>query len=262
MKKAVIVFFMGILLLYMNKADAEEIYDWNELNQIANNALQFTKQERFDEAEQLLLYFAEQFSNIPEQQNDISSEHVKAIKATHHQTMKAMQKEEVNLEEKVRAVTQFRLVVDAAVSEHQPLWSSMETSIMETFSQMKTDVEAGNEKSFQHDWNRFISLYNIIYPSIQVDVDAKRVKKVDTHISVVEDQLFEQIPHTSRIKQLSDMETELKALFERVEEDEADPSLLWVMITTGGMIILALSYAAWRKYKGEKQKHPHREADE
>lgn len=262
MKKVIIVFFTGIMLLYTNKIDAEEMYDWNELNKIANTAMQFTKQERFNESEQLLQYFSDQFHNIPTEQNNLSLEHVKAITATHTEALKALQNEQVSSEEKERVVTQFRLVVDAATSEHQPLWSSMETSIMDTFSQMKADVETGDEQSFQHDWNRFISLYNIIYPSIQVDVDTNIVKKMDAHISVVEDQLFEQIPQTSKVKQLVDMESELKALFERAEEDEADPSLLWVMITTGSIIILTLSYSAWRKYKGEKNKQSQRESDD
>jgi sporulation protein YpjB len=55
------------------------------------------------------------------------------------------------------------------------------------------------------------------------------------------------------------MEEELKALFERVKEDEADPSLLWVMISTGSVILLSLSYAGFRKYRAEKARIEKRE---
>ena len=39
------------------------------------------------------------------------------------------------------------------------------------------------------------------------------------------------------------------------KKDEADPSLIWVIISTGGMIVLTLSYVGWRKYRGEKEKN-------
>ena len=38
-----------------------------------------------------------------------------------------------------------------------------------------------------------------------------------------------------------------------MDEDEADPSLWWVIISTGSIIILTLSYVGWRKYQGEKE---------
>jgi sporulation protein YpjB len=82
---------------------------------------------------------------------------------------------------------------------------------------------------------------------------------MDAHISVVENRLFQEISETSRVKQLAIMEEELKALFERVKEDEADPSLLWVIISTGSVILLSLSYSGWRKYRGEKEKAAKRE---
>jgi len=47
---------------------------------------------------------------------------------------------------------------------------------------------------------------------------------------------------------------DLKNLFENMDEDEADPSLWWVIISTGSIIILTLSYVGWRKYKGDREK--------
>ncbi len=35
---------------------------------------------------------------------------------------------------------------------------------------------------------------------------------------------------------------------------EADPSLWWVIISTGGIIVLTLSYVGWRNIKAEKEK--------
>jgi sporulation protein YpjB len=261
MKKLIVALIIGMLLFHMKPALAEETYDWESLNKISDTALQLAKQERFSESAQLLEYFAGKFEEIPIDREYISLDHFRTITSTHKNAQAVILDDKVSTEEKVRSLTKLRLVVDAMVSEHQPLWGSMETSILETFSQIKSDVEEGDNQSFQHDWNQFLSLYEIIYPSIQVDLDSQRVKRMDAHISVVEDRLFQEIPETSRVKQLVAMEEELKALFERVKEDEADPSLLWVMISTGSVILLSLSYSGWRKYRGEKEKAAKREKD-
>ena len=50
------------------------------------------------------------------------------------------------------------------------------------------------------------------------------------------------------------MKRKLQTIFEGLTEDEADPSLWWVIISTGSIIILTLSYVGWRKYKGERER--------
>lgn len=260
MKKWIVfALFIGSFLIHIKPVHAEETYDWESLNKISDTALQLAKQERFSESAQLLNYFAVKFEEIPIDRESISLDHIRTITSTYKNSLNVIEDEKISTEEKVRSLTKFRLVVDAMVSEHQPLWGSLETSIMTTFSQLKSDVEEGNNQSFQHNWNHFLSLYEVIYPSIQVDLDSQRVKRMDAHISVVEDHLFQEIPETSRVKQIAIMEEELKALFERVKEDEADPSLLWVMITTGSVILLSLSYSGWKKYSAEKGKLAKRE---
>lgn len=259
MRKLLIVTIFSMLMIHIKPALADESYDWKSLNEIADTALQLAKQERFNESAQLLEYFAVKFEGIPIDRQVLSLDHYRTLSNTHQNAQELLLDDKVSTTEKIRSLTKFRLVVDAMVSEHQPLWSSMETSIMETFSQMKSDVQEGDNQSFQHDFNEFLALYEVIYPSIQVDLDIQRIKRMDEHISVVENQLFQEIPETSQAKQLAVMEEELKAIFERVKEDEADPSLLWVMISTGSVILLALSYAGWRKYRGEKDKLAKRE---
>ncbi|WP_226666852.1 sporulation protein YpjB [Metabacillus litoralis] len=261
MKKIIFALILGILLIHIKPVLAEETYDWESLNEISDTALQLAKQERFSESAQLLTYFAVKFEEIPIDREYISLDDYRTITSTYKTAQNVILNNQIGKEEKVRTLTKFRLVVDAMVSEHQPLWGAMESSIMATFSQMKNDVEEGDKQSFKHDLNEFLALYEVIYPSIQIDLDTERVKRMDVHISVVEDKLFQDIPVTSRTEQLNIMEEELKAIFERIKEDEADPSLLWVMISTGSVILLALSYSGWRKYRGEKEKEIKRERD-
>ena len=63
--------------------------------------------------------------------------------------------------------------------------------------------------------------------------------------------------------ELDALQYDLKNIFENMEEDEADPSLWWVIISTGSIIILTLSYVGWKKYKGDKEakKSPEKQDD-
>lgn len=47
---------------------------------------------------------------------------------------------------------------------------------------------------------------------------------------------------------------DLKNVFDRVEEDDVDLFLFWVIIIIGSIIIIVLIYVGYRKYKVEKNK--------
>jgi sporulation protein YpjB len=63
----------------------------------------------------------------------------------------------------------------------------------------------------------------------------------------------------TKLERLTLLQKDLKKVFDKVERDDADPSLLWVILTTGGIIITALTYVGYRKYRAEKKKEKKRE---
>ncbi|PLR66782.1 sporulation protein YpjB [Bacillus sp. UMB0893] len=260
MKKTMIAIAVSILMIFtypaLFYADHHEGHSgsWEDLNKLSDTALQLSKQSRFEESVQLVEYFSREFEEMTKDNESISAAQIRTISSSQHTALDTLQEKNNTPDEKVRSLIQLRLVVDAMVSEHQPLWVSMEDPIMTVFANLIGDVENKDHQSFEQDWSEFVSLYEMIYPSIMMDTDTKQVQRIDAHISVVEDSVFKQIPLESKVNQLSLMEEELQNLFDRIKEDEADPSLLWVMISTGSIILLSLSYTGWRKFKGEKEK--------
>lgn len=260
MKKRMIAIMFSIIMIFTYPAfsyadqHAEHKGSWDDLNKISDTALQLSKQSRFEESLQLVEYFSREFEKLAKDNESITAAQIRTISSSQYTALDTLQEKDNTPDEKVRSLIQLRLVVDAMVSEHQPLWSSMEESIMNVFESLKGDVEDGDYQSFEQDWSEFVSLYEMIYPSIMMDTDTKQVKRIDAHISVVEDSVFKQISLESKVNQLVLMEEELQSLFDGVKDDEADPSLLWVIISTGSIILLSLSYTGWRKFKGEKEK--------
>ncbi|MGD7008012.1 sporulation protein YpjB [Metabacillus sp. 84] len=261
MGRWIICFTVLFLLFASTEAKGDENDRWNSLSKTSYSAFQLAKQGRTADCLQMLNYFSRQFEKHPVSGQSVSSRTIRTISAVHSKAVETLSEQTRDPDAKMRAVTQFHMVVDAAFTENEPLWSSMEDTMMASFQHLKEDAAGGNTTSFEQDWNEFLSLYETIYPSVSVDVTPGQIRKVQALISSVEDDLSENVSQEARISQLTSMETEFKNLFKGVKEDEADPSLIWVIISTGGMIILTLTYAAWRKFKGEKEKQVERERE-
>ncbi|MFY4775999.1 sporulation protein YpjB [Metabacillus sp. RGM 3146] len=260
MKIWMAVFLIVIMLSGGMKAEAESKVDWTSLNEISHEAFHLAKEQHFEEALQLITYFGKQFKKLNMDTAKISYQQLRIIAAVHEKAVEKLENKSTP-EEKIKAVTQFRLLTDALFSENEPLWGSMESPIMTTFSGVKAELEKGSHKAFIEDWNKFLSLYDIIYPSITIDLDPQKVKNVDKDISIIKNAQFESYSEETRNKRLVVMENDLKALFERVKDDEADPSLIWVIISTGSVILLSLSYTGWRKFKGEREQKNERDTN-
>ncbi|WP_162356368.1 sporulation protein YpjB [Metabacillus mangrovi] len=250
-----------VILLFLfsgSKVKAEEPPDrWKSLSETSYSAFQLAKQGRIEDSLKVLNYFSRQFQDQGSN-SSVSGRTVRTISSVHQNAVDALMNMNSGEEDKVRAVTQFHMVVDAAFTENEPLWSSAEPSIMAAFQNMKKDA-AGEAAAFEQDWNEFLGFYELIYPSVSVDVPPDQIRKVDALITSGKNQWVESGSEKEKVEHLTAMESEFQQLFDRVKKDESDPSLIWVIISTGGIIISTLFYAGWRKFKGEKQGERERE---
>lgn len=225
-----------------------------KLDQISDEALQLVKSSRYEEAKKLLEYFSDQFLLYTMENHSFSIDETRIVTLAHNEAIEAMSNGTMNHEERINRVTKFRLAIDAITSSNQPLWTGMEGPIMTVFAGVKEAALKGENESFHSQLNSFLSLYEMIYPSMKLNAPVQTVQKIDARIQFI-DEYRPQIlsDQTSQIE-LEALEQDLRDLFDQTSEDEADPSLWWVIITTGSIIIVTLSYVGWRKYKGEKEK--------
>ncbi|MEL3972656.1 sporulation protein YpjB [Rossellomorea oryzaecorticis] len=222
----------------------------NELDDIADQALQLTKAGKYEEAKQLLNYFSEEFTAQSMHQS-FSMDELRILTISHNLALETINQASAGIEQKVNAVTRFRLVMDALSSHYQPLWVEMEDPIMEAFKGVKTAAESGNSKQYHMELNMFLAKYNIIQPSIKLDIPVEQAQALDARISYLDHYRHQVLESTEAMAELSTLQTDLEHLFENKKEDEADPSLWWVIISTGSIIVSTLSYVGWRKYRGQ-----------
>ncbi|GLH65206.1 sporulation protein YpjB [Parageobacillus sp. G301] len=256
MKRIWLFAFITLICLFpLHNYAAENDGCWKKLDQISDQALQLAKNGRFEEAKEVLTYFSDQFFQMNARDRLKTADELRAITITHENALKTVTASSLPEEERIDKVTQFRLVVDAIHSTHQPLWSEMETTVMGSFDQLEKAVEQGKEEAFAASLRQFLNHYELIEPSVKIDVQPEEAKKIDKEIEMLQTPAFQQLSQEDQQKHLKNMRADLQTLFDGVKKDEADPSLIWVIISTGGMIVLTLSYVGWRKYRGEKEKN-------
>lgn len=241
--------------------NANEQTPIEKLDHISDEALQMMKFHRYDDTKKLLNYFSEQFTRISNKEHPFTMDELRIITVSHDEAMEAAVSSNMEYEERITRLTKFRLVVDAIATNHQPLWTEMRDQIMTAFHQAREAASTGDSADFHTNFNTFLSLYNVIYPSMKIDVSAENIQRIDARINFIDEYRSQVVTNSKSQQELEGLELDLKKLFENMDEDEADPSLWWVIISTGSIIISTLSYVGWRKYQGDKDMRKNRSRD-
>ncbi len=221
-----------------------------QLDALSDKALEMTKLERYEDSEKMLTSFSNLFLQVTAEESIFNMDELRIITVAHSEALEAIQDGTMPSNEKVKSVTKFRLVIDAVKSTHQPIWANMESSMMETFTQTKEAALQQNSEKFQQELSILLAQYDMIYPSLKVDLSSETIQQLDTRVHFINQSRTSLITNQ---QELDALQYDLKSIFENMEEDEADPSLWWVIISTGSIIILTLSYVGWKKYKGSQE---------
>lgn len=227
---------------------------WNELNQTSDKVLQLVKQQKFSDAKQLLDYFSEQFLFISKEHATLSMTELRVITTSYEKAQEAVTNVQLPLEERIMKVTQLRLVIDAVSNKHHPLWLNTKNSLLTSIDHLQQLTKNGDRQAYEHRFNTFLNQYHMIRPALLISLDATQFQKIDSQVQFLDRNRAVEQNREKLSNHLQFMHTEFEKLFNQVVESEADPSLLWVMFSIGGMIFVSLSYVGWKKYQGEKRK--------
>lgn len=252
-----IVIFLCFLLLATNASANDDSSPIDQLNALSDEALQLTKSQRYEDAKKILETFSDKFSSVTVQESTFTMDELRIVTIAHNEAVEATTNVTMEPDERINRVTKFRLVIDAISSTKHPLWTKMKEPILAVFDDVKEAAFNGDQEAFHKSLNSFLSLYEVINPSMKLDVSPERFQKLDTRINFIDHYRQDILTQRNSMKELLILETDLQGIFD-LETDETDPSLWWVIISTGSIIIVTLSYVGWRKYVGEKEKRKNR----
>jgi len=253
-----IVILLCFLLISPIASANEETSPIDQLNSLSDEALQLTKSKRYGDAKKILEAFSDKFSSVTVKENTFTMDELRIVTIAHNEAIEATTNVSMNPDERINRVTKFRLVIDAISTTKHPLWTKMEEPILAVFDEVKEAAFNGNQDAFHKSLNSFLTLYEVINPSMKLDVSTERFQKLDTRINYINHYRQDVLSKQNSMKELLILETDLQSIFDDLEADETEPSLWWVIISTGSIIIVTLSYVGWRKYVGEKERRKNR----
>lgn len=224
------------------------------LDQIAGQALEFTKAGLYEDAEAQLQAVQLELIQLQFKDSELSMADWTVLSAVLEEALHVINSPEGKETEVLENVTTFRLVADAVVSRYQPLWIEMEQPVMASLQSLKKSSATADSSGFHESLNRFLANYYMIQPSLKVDVSAKRVRTLDERVHYMEQNRKKIFEEASAESEIEELEKAVEMVFKEMEkEDSSQPSLGWIISFTGGIIIITLSYVGWKKYKGQKE---------
>lgn len=245
MKKVVAVIIwivLSLLPLRMYAAGADE------MNQLLDESLQLVKQQQYEKAKQILTYASKEYAV-----HVSSPAHIHVISMAYDKAIQSMG-EGVSQKEKEDDMLALRLVIDAENSQFQPLWLNRERAVMTAFDKMEQAMKQDDASKLQYAVNEFLYEIAIIYPSLSVDLPEEELQRLNAHLSYLDESRSTMARHVNGQLQMNVIREDVESIFQYPSKDEAAPSLIWVIIATGGIIIFTLTYVGWRKYRGEQEK--------
>lgn len=249
---AILIFFLFHTTVIFAK---ENEPNWQKLNELAEQVLQLGKQGKYEEAKQILANFSTDFlKRISEQK--LSLAEIKTIISAYEQADEALTAVKMSEEERINKLLQFRLTVNAVTNEHHPMWLDAKNMVLEPLQKALQAIRENEPHQFQRHVNDFLTNYEIIRPSLIISLPEHEFERYNSYVKYIENNR-----HNIDQKQLKMIQTEFQSLFENPKLSNAEPELIGLMYTIGGIIAVTLIYVGWRKYKGEKRKKQMKDLD-
>lgn len=253
MVKKIFIIFVALYVFIQSSNIVKASSDLQKLDAKTDEILQMVKVQRYDVALKLLDSFSANFLSVTASEDIFTRDELRIIYSAYGELMYQMKKQDVEHSQKVNAATKLRLVVDAVFSEQQPLWTKMEEPMMSTFHDTIKAANESNSQMFESELDNLLAQYDLIYASLLVDFQPETIQMLDASFHYIDQYRPQVFLNGMEQQELEVLRYEMQAIFNEMKEDEADPSLWWVIISTGSVIMATLSYVGWKKYRGSKE---------
>lgn len=250
---SVLILSMVISPVYI-VAENDESSKWRELNRTSDKVLQYVREGHYEDAHNLLPVFSEQFLSLQSETSSLSMHELNVITSVFEEVEGATVQVSLPHEERVKAATKLRLLIDVYESSHSPLWLKTKNQTFQALSNVQSIARDQTGGNLEQRINGFISQYEVVRPAWSVSLNTENYQMIESQIQYLRHLRENGTRGEELVNHLDRVERQLEHIYDAKEDEVSDPQLIWVMVTIGGVIIAVLSYAGWKKYQGEKQR--------
>ena len=249
---ALLLFITLLVWPVSGHAKSQDEDPWAKLTSLATKVTDTVDSGEYQGALTFLDAFSKEWTKVSKGQS-LSDIQVRTLNASLYTLQKELQVKADPVQLK-RSSVSFRLAVDALASDGVPLWRSMGDQLIQSFNSVKKDVQTGNDAKFQVDLNQFLDLYQMVYPSMAIDVASDPLKNLDSEVNQLANQRMTYVQNAKVEKgQLQKLSGDLGTIFAQktaMVNGGMTTSVNSMIISIGGLIVLTLLYVSWRKYNG------------
>ncbi|QDI89971.1 hypothetical protein EPH95_01290 [Salicibibacter halophilus] len=245
---AAVIFLIGI------GAEQEEQgqEDWAYIDAEAEEIVTLVQSENYEEGRARLQALADDLTAADYEAMALDVHDMGTIIMSYERLAGGLTEVSLARDERLAEAMGFHYAVDAVLHPENPKWKETRHDVEEQLAQLRDAASEGGS-SFQHAWNDWRKTFEMIHPAATLRLSPSEREEVRTLVSFMDE-------HSHRLKD----EKEAQPFFDALEKqmirlyegdiEENDPSLITVIAIVGGAILLSLSYAGWKKYRGEARR--------
>lgn len=224
----------------------------NQENTLIEQSLSLVQDGDYVHAFNLLNQYEESYMKTVKKNRNYTPKELETISVTFQNALLSLENESIDPQEKIADVLGLRLLIDAEDTSLHPMWKEMKNSVMTPFNNMISSYKRGNSESYEIQLNEFLHQFEIIYPSLIIDLPYSEVTKINSLVSFLDEYRSNKDSLPAFKQKLDETQNELLFIFDQ-GNSIFTPTNLWTLITIGGIIIGTLGYVGWRKYLGERK---------
>ncbi|MEX2416229.1 MAG: sporulation protein YpjB [Paenibacillaceae bacterium] len=224
------------------------------LNDSAESMYNYAKVGKYVEARMELDRFSDLLTTVS-YQGITTLEGVNALTQTVVAARRIYNRVQLSEKDALISATQLRLIADALTHQNNPMWLEYEHVLKQDAEQLREMIKLNNDVGSLAALQRLHQHYLIINPSVIITRDVSLVEKVNSLFNFLTAELSRGKVNYSKVNQgMNHLHDVLNELFGSKDSQTLVPlmiqqnNVIWTVFIAS-VIISALAYVAWRRYK-------------
>ncbi|EGL82254.1 Sporulation protein YpjB [Caldalkalibacillus thermarum TA2.A1] len=235
-----------------NHSIDEQLEKWLAISRLADKAFHLVEENKYEQARETVLEISERLLHVQLGQYLQYVEQANILMETVTQAKGALTQVRLDENQVYQQVLRMRLAINAVSHTEKPLWINFYHKLAKDIADLKQALTTQDRDQFYRHLNRLFNQYEFIRPAIAVSHPPQMYNQLDSLIVYLDRhsaELWQQKEQTAQL--LDRLESQIRIAF--FQESGEQSTFILLMVGMSVLIVSVLSYAGWKKYRGEQE---------